>query len=56
MNRLCTDVGYLTLNKFGELLCGDHIEVIEKDENSTVVVLADGMGSGVKASILSILT
>ncbi len=56
MNRLCTDVGYLTLYKFGELLCGDHIEVIEKDENSTVVVLADGMGSGVKASILSILT
>lgn len=56
MNKLCTDVGYLYLNKYGEQLCGDHIEVVEKNDDSTVVVLADGMGSGVKASILSTLT
>ncbi len=56
-NNLCTDIGYMSLNHVGEQLCGDHIEVVEQeDENSTVVVLADGLGSGVKANILSTLT
>ena len=49
------DKGYIQLNKFGEELCGDNISVKE-DDNSIVITLADGLGSGVRANILSILT
>lgn len=56
MNNLCADIGYRSVNHFGEELCGDHVDVVEQGDNSVVVVLADGLGSGVKASILSTLT
>ena len=56
MNDLCVDIGYKSINHFGEELCGDHIDIVEQDSGSTVIVLADGLGSGVKASILSTLT
>lgn len=56
MNNLCAEIGWKSLNHVGEELCGDHIEVIENDDDSMVLVLADGLGSGVKASILSTLT
>ena len=56
MNNLCADIGYKSINHEGEQLCGDHVDIVEQNENSTVIVLADGLGSGVKASILSTLT
>ena len=55
MNNLCADIGFKSINHVGEQLCGDHIDIVENDD-STVIVLADGLGSGVKASILSTLT
>ncbi len=56
MNRLCADIGWKSINHDGEQLCGDHIDIIEQSDSSTIIVLADGLGSGVKASILSTLT
>ena len=56
MNDLCADIGYRSINHAGEQLCGDHVDVVEQGENSMVIVLADGLGSGVKASILTTLT
>ncbi len=56
MNNLCADIGYKSINHYGEQLCGDHVDIVEQSDNSTVIVLADGLGSGVKASILSTLT
>ena len=56
MNNLCAEIGYKSINHEGEQLCGDHVDVVEKTDDSSVIVLADGLGSGVKASILSTLT
>ena len=56
MNDLCAEIGYKSINHIGEQLCGDHVDIVEQGDDSTVIVLADGLGSGVKASILSTLT
>lgn len=49
------DIYHLSLNKFGEEVCGDQMKVLKTDQK-TWVVLSDGLGSGIKASILATLT
>lgn len=55
-NDLITEIGYLSVNHVGEELCGDNVVYVQPDDRTRILVLADGLGSGVKANILSTLT
>ena len=53
--ELCLETGCTSLNHYGEELCGDNVACTVNGDYTTLV-LADGLGSGVKANILSTLS
>ncbi|PID28176.1 MAG: hypothetical protein CSB55_05820 [Candidatus Cloacimonadota bacterium] len=54
-NHLYFEIGTSQLNKHGEILCGDSI-ITDANRETATAILSDGLGSGVKANILSTLT
>ena len=47
MKQFAIDMAYKSLNHYGEELCGDKVEIVDK-EDSRILILADGMGYRVR--------
>ena len=55
MTDIYVETAWAQMNKRDEELCGDTVQTTSTDD-SVIAILSDGLGSGVKASILSTLT
>ena len=56
-NQFFLDIYCKQNNHIGEMICGDvYLTKRVKEEERTIIVLSDGMGSGVKANVLASLT
>ena len=56
-NKLFIEVGSFQHNKYGNIVCGDSVLMHKSiKENRTIAVMSDGLGSGVKANVLSTMT
>jgi hypothetical protein len=56
-DSFCLEIGHFQKAKAGEYTYGDVVlKRFIKEENRRIVVLSDGMGSGIKANILATLT
>lgn len=56
MDSLYIEYGRCSVNKHDESLCGDSCSLLREAGGKLTAVLSDGLGSGVKANILSTLT
>ncbi len=55
--KLFVEIGFCQEHKAGNLVCGDTFMMrLMKGENRYVCVLSDGLGSGIKANVLSTMT
>jgi len=57
MSDFFIDIGFSQMQKHAQVICGD-VFLTRKvsEENRTIVVMSDGLGSGVKANILASMT
>lgn len=55
MKKFAVDVSIRQFFKKGEDICGDAVKVVHTPD-STIIVVSDGLGSGVKANVLATLT
>lgn len=53
--NVTVEAAYKSLNKYSEVACGDKVEILDTGD-SRILILADGMGSGIKANILATMT
>lgn len=56
MDNFCFDIDYYQCRKNGQHVCGDTFMCIRSEEGRIIAVLSDGLGSGIKANILSSMT
>lgn len=56
MDNFCFDIDYYQLKKHGQNVCGDTFMCSRTADGRIIAALSDGLGSGIKANILSSMT